>query len=87
MHLSRTYPWRLDLSERELNAIEEALDIVVSEGDLEGDVHKLADHLLFNIRNVHSKANTRRKALTKSLTESQPVLTETTAFDLETDEK
>lgn len=71
MHLARTYPWRLDLSERELNTVEQALDIVVSEGDLDEESHKLADHLLFNIRNIHSKANTRRKTLTKNVVEAQ----------------
>ena len=71
MHLSRTYPWRLDLSERELNTVEQALDIVVSEGDLDEESHKLADHLLFNIRNIHNKANTRRKTLTKNVVEAE----------------
>lgn len=71
MHLSRTYPWRLDLSERELNTIEKALDIVVSEGDLEEESHKLADHLLFNICNIHSKVNVRKKTLSKSVVTAQ----------------
>lgn len=71
MHLSRTYPWRLDLSERELNIVERALDIVVSEGDLDEESHMLADHLLFNIRNIHNKTNTHRKPLIKNAADTQ----------------
>ena len=55
MHLSRGYPWNLELSERELTTIEKALDIVTSEDDLDPDNTKLAVKLLFNIRNIHEK--------------------------------
>jgi hypothetical protein len=82
MHLSRAYPWRLDLSERELNTIEQALDVVISEGDLEDESHKLASHLLFNIRNIHDKVNVRKKALTKTVASSQFITDTNSAEEL-----
>ena len=61
MHLSRGYPWKLDLSERELSTIEQALVIVVENDDLDPDSHQLAKHLLVNISNIHDKVNTQKK--------------------------
>lgn len=67
MHLSRTYPWRLDLSERELTVVEKCL----AGEELSEDEDRLAEHLLVNIRTFHNKATTRRKALSKTVITSQ----------------
>ena len=57
MHLSRGYPWNLELSERELNVIEKCL----ANEKLSEDETDLADHLLFNIRNIHDKVTTQKR--------------------------
>lgn len=62
MHLARTYPWRLDLSERELTVVEKCL----AGEELTEEEDRLAEHLLVNIRTFHNKATTRRKQLAKA---------------------
>ena len=58
MHLSRGYPWKLDLADRELSVIEKCL----SGETLTAEEDKLADHILFYIRNVRSKVLSRKRA-------------------------
>ncbi len=57
MHLKRGYAWSLDLSEKELNVIEDALDIVVKENDLSEDTGFVAEKLLNTIRMIREKIN------------------------------
>jgi hypothetical protein len=61
MHLSRGYPWNLELSERELSLIEQALQIVVAESDFDADDHRLAEKLLNNISTIHQRVILQRQ--------------------------
>ena len=57
MHLSRGYPWNLELSERELTVIEKSLGAE----PLSADEADLADNLLFKLRNIHDKVTAQRR--------------------------
>lgn len=66
MHLSRGYPWKLDISDRELSVIEKCL----RNDSLTDDDDELASHLLDTIVRERNKALNRKKS-DKAITAAQ----------------